>query len=338
MKFRARHLSAAVGVGLLALLTGCGGSGSTAAADTQSGSSGGSGGTPEVTFATSANPSSIGLLMSVIKDQHLDTKHGITLVAKTYTPDNAETALLTGQVDAGFFGYVSWAKSPQKQQHVDLLGPLQAEHGQLLVPPSSPAKSLADLKGKKIASLGPVSGNYTDFAMLAAKMGMNWQSDFKHVSAPPPALISFLKSGKVDASILYEPNATKLTSDQSAREIISGNDKWKSLTGSPLYMLAVAANADFVSAHPGEAKDVEAAVADGVHVLATDPSVYSTYKDILKLSGDNQVNALAKEMSAIYTDQSPEDAEPAVEQQLKLAAQLHIIPSAPDHVFTTAGQ
>lgn len=333
MKFRARHLTAAVGVGALALLAGCG-SGSAASAATGSGSSGK---TPTVTFATSANPSSIGLLMSVIKDRHFDTKHGIDLVAKTYTPDQAETAVLTGQVNAGFFGYVSWAKSPQKMQHVDLLGPLQAEHGQLLVPPSSSAQSLSDLKGKKIASLGPVSGNYTDFALLAAKMGMNWAQDFNHVSAPPPALASFLEGGQVDASIVYEPNATKMTSTGQARKILSANDKWKSLTGSPLYMLAVAANADFVSAHKDQAKDVEATVADAVHILATDPSVFSTYKDTLKLSGD-QVGAVAKEMSAIYTDQTPAAAESAVESQLKLAAQLHIIPSAPDHVFTKLGQ
>lgn len=336
MKLRAHHVTAAAGVGLLALLAGCGGGGgSTAsAAGTQSGSGGA---TPTVTFATSANPSSIGLLMSVIKDEHLDTKHGVNLDAKTYTPDQAETAVLTGQVDAGFFGYVSWAKSPQKMKNVDLLGPLQAEHGQLLVPPSSSVQSLEDLKGKKIASLGPVSGNYTDFALLAAKMGMNWETDFKHVTAPPPALASFLEGGQVDASIVYEPNATKMTSANQAREVLSANDKWKSLTGSPLYMLAVAANANFVSSHKDQAKDVEAAVADAVHVLATDPSVYQKYRDTLKLSGD-QVNAVAKEMSAIYTDQSPKDAESAVKSQLALAAQLHIIPSAPDHVFTSLGQ
>lgn len=328
-----RAVSALFAALAMVAVTGCGGSTSkshTAASQPAAP-------VPTVTFATSANPSSIGLVVAVIKAEHLDTANGINLDPKVYTPDQAETALLTGQVEAGFFGYVSWAGSPQKESKVALLAPLQAEHGSLVVSASSPYRTFAQLKGQKIASLGPVSANYTDFTLLAAKMGLNWQSDFDHISAPPPGLVAFLKSGQVAASILYEPTATTLVSTGAYRSVVTANAQWEALTGAPLYMLATAANASFARQHPALAKKVAATVSKAVSELATERQLYSENSGILGLKSPAQIQAVGQAMSAIYTPESASQAEPAVAKQLALAARLGIIPSAPSHVFASLG-
>ena len=322
-----------VGAAILGLtaLSACGGTSGT----TSSPPAGGSSAPLPVTFATSSNPSSIGLLAAVIKAQHLDTKNGVTLDEKTYSPDQAETALLTGQVNTGFFGYVSWAATPAKQSKISLLTPIQAEHGSLLVKADSPYKTLGDLKGRKIASLGPVSANYTDFELLAAKLGFNWKNDFQVISAPPPALVSFLEGGQVDASIVYEPTASRLLAGGKYRSVADGNQAWMQQTGQPLYQLALAANSDWKAGHTKEVKGLTAAVNEAVTILSKDTSVYSQFAGILELQGSALQEAQTR-MPKIYTPATAGMAETAVEDQLQLAAKLGIIPSAPKTVFVTS--
>jgi NitT/TauT family transport system substrate-binding protein len=300
------------------------------------GSSGGASGRPTVSFATSQNPSSIGLLVALIKKRHLDADNGIELVPKTYSPSDAESALLTGQVDAGFFGYISWARSPDKVRKLTFLRPLQAEHGSLLVKADSPYQSMADLKGKKLVSLGPVSANYTDFQLLAAKVGMDWKKDFNVVAAPPPGLVAFLQKGEVQGSVVYEPTVSRLLSSGKYRSVLSANDQWQKLVGSPLNMLGVAASQRWVKDHKDTARRLAKTVAQALQILATDRAVYTEFAGILGVHSAKEIALTASRMSPIYVTGSASKEEAGIHDQLKLAKDLGIIPEVPDRVFSTA--
>lgn len=290
---------------------------------------------PVVQFGATTNPSSIGTVAAVIEQENLDEACGIQLEFTQFSPDAADIALLSGQTNVGYFGYNSWAGSPDKLDRLRMIAPLQAEHGTLYVPEGSSAQTLEDLKGKKIALLPPVSGQYQDFRLLVAKMGMSLEEDFSPVTGPPPAIEAFLRRGEVDAAILFEPNATNLERSGGFRPIFSLNEQWESLTGNPLYMLGVSANADWLEdGHDAEAACAVEAVRGATRMLAEDPSVYEGLSDILGAEDAAHLEALTENLGSIYTPETAEEAEEAIKAQLDEAAELGVIPSAPDTVFT----
>jgi ABC-type nitrate/sulfonate/bicarbonate transport system substrate-binding protein len=314
------------------LLSACG------AVDGPSASSGGNANLPVVKFGATQNPSSIGTVAALIKKEGLDTKCGVNIESSAFSPDAADIALLSGQTNVGYFGYNSWAGSAEKTKKLALLGPLQAEHGTLFVPNDSPAHSLQDLKGKKIALLPPVSGQYQDFNLLVAKMGMSLKNDFKPVTGPPPAIEAFLKRGEVDAAIIFEPNATKVDLGGGYRPIFKLTDQWKSITGEPLYMLGISANRAWLKGHEKEARCVVTAVHEATKMLANDPTVYKELKDVLGVTDDAQLKEYAKNLGAIYTPQTADEAKAAIQNQLQEAQKLGLISTVPDPIFTPLGK
>jgi NitT/TauT family transport system substrate-binding protein len=289
---------------------------------------------PVVRFGATQNPSSIGSVAEVIKAKKLDEECGIRMEMLSFSPDAADVALLSGQTDVGYFGYNSWAGSKEKLQKLAMLAPLQAEHGTLFVPEDSSVRKLEDLKGKKIAILPPVSGQYQDFAMLVGKMGLNLKRDFNPVTGPPPAIEAFLKRGEVDAAILFEPNATNLLAAGEYRPILKLNDQWQEVTGDPLYMLGVSANSAWLDGHEKEAKCAVSAVREATEMLANDTSVYQELKDELKAKNDEHLSDLADNLGAIYTSESADEAEGSIRRQLEVAKDLDLIPDVPDTIFT----
>ena len=266
-----------------------------------------------------------------------DEACGVSLEFLEFSPDAADIALMSGQTDVGYFGYNSWAGSSEKTDALALLAPLQAEHGTLFVPEASSAKSLEDLKGERIALLPPVSGQYQDFKLLVAKMGMDLESDFEPVTGPPPAIEAFLKRGEVGAAILFEPNATNLELEGGYRSVLSLNQAWLDETGEPLHMLGVTANRDWLEGHEEEAQCVVEAVHNATEALATDDSVYDELRDVLGAKDDEHVSKLAENLGQIYATDSVAEASEAVTEQLQEAERLGVIPSVPKPVFTDLG-
>ena len=332
MKFRTpNRRTLQVGIGLVAagLLSACGAVDGELTADDS--------GLPVVKFGATQNPSSIGTVAAVIKQEKLDEECGVSIDPVEFSPEAADIALLSGQTNMGYFGYTSWAGSKEKLQKLAMLAPLQAEHGTLFVPEDSPAQSLEDLKGEKIALLPPVSGQYQDFKLLLAKMGHSLENDFKPVTGPPPAIEAFLKRGEVAAAILFEPNATNLELAGGYRPLFKLTDQWQEITGDPLYMLGISANKQWISGHEEEAECVVSAVHKATELLATDPAIYEDLQGILGAEDQQHLTELTKNLGEIYTYQTADEAAPAIQKQLEEAEKLGLIPSVPDPVFTSIG-
>lgn len=303
----------------------------------ESGAGGGDQQRPVVRFSATLDPSSIGTVAQVIKSKKLDEECGITMEVSHFSPDAAEVALLSGQTDVGYFGYNSRAGSPEKVNKLDMLAPLQAEHGVLFVPEDSSARTLEDLKGKKIALLPKVSAQHQDFNMLVAKMGLSLKNDFETVTGPPPAIEAFLKRGQVDGAILFEPNATNLEQEGGYRPILKLNEQWQELTGNPLYMLGISANSAWLADHRNEAECAVSAVRKATEMLADDPKVYEDLRKTLEAKNDKHLTELSKNLGVIYTPESAEEAAGPVRQQLEEAKKLGLIPKVPEPIFTAAG-
>jgi NitT/TauT family transport system substrate-binding protein len=112
------------------------------------------------------------------------------------------------------------------------LGFGQGEHqaGYLTAPASSGIKTLADLKGKKVAVTG--IGTSYDFYLRAAlkKTGLTAGKDVQIVPVPYPQMKGALTQGQVDAALLLAVDYATLASKESVNVLVTT----AGLAGSPI--------------------------------------------------------------------------------------------------------
>ncbi len=92
----------------------------------------------------------------------------------------------------------------------------------LLVPKDSPIKSVAELKGKKVAFAKGSNANY--FAVKALeKAGVKW-GEFEPVHLAPADARAAFESGKVDAWSIWDPYYASAVAAGNARLLTDGTD------------------------------------------------------------------------------------------------------------------
>lgn len=92
----------------------------------------------------------------------------------------------------------------------------------LLVPVNSPVKSIADLKGKKVASQKASIGHYLLVkALEKAGLKLNY---VESVFLPPPDANVAFSRGKVDAWFIWEPFVTRAEQQKVGRVLLDGNN------------------------------------------------------------------------------------------------------------------
>ena len=90
----------------------------------------------------------------------------------------------------------------------------------LIVRPDSPVKSMADLKGKKVATTKAAYGQKL-LALLVEQAGMKME-DISFISLSMPDLAAALARGDIDAGVVWDPILTKLESSGEARVVADG--------------------------------------------------------------------------------------------------------------------
>lgn len=286
----------------------------------------------EVSFGASGMPSSIGLLAAIIEDEGYAEAHGLDLTVREFAPDQAEQAILTGQVDTGFFAVVALANVREEGQDVVFLRPLQANHGAVIVRDDSDYDSLEDLQGQSIATLTPVSGLYTSMQVLAAELGLDWESDFDIISGPPPGLISFIETGEVEGIVHFEPSVSSLLASGDYRAVMTPTEAWEEQTGAPLFMLGLAARESWVEDNPEAARRLVAVFDDLLEGIDSDPEIIRNYQEDLGLS-DEAMDIAVERMSDIYIPESIAEVEDNVRLILERSQELGVIAEVPDRIF-----
>ena len=94
-------------------------------------------------------------------------------------------------------------------------------------------RSLADLKGKRIAL--PFPGAPLDFQTryLLSKAGLDPARDLQILYAPFGQSVPLLIDGRIDAAPLPEPLATELVENRGLRRLVDFQQAWAEVTGDP---------------------------------------------------------------------------------------------------------
>jgi NitT/TauT family transport system substrate-binding protein len=118
----------------------------------------------------------------------------------------------------------------------------------------SPYKTMADLKGKTLATQGMENqGTVSLRTVIAEKYGLNPQpigGDFRWVELPPPQLEPALQTGKIDAAVLGTVPAYMAEKRGLYRSILHGSKELDTLYGGPMPTVVWAAYDDDLNRRP----------------------------------------------------------------------------------------
>lgn len=152
----------------------------------------------------------------------------------------------------------------------------------LIVPRKSEIKSVKDLKGKKLA-LGPVMSRVALDVMLE-KSGLS-AKDVTVVSTNPFERVQQMRSGEIDAAIIYNPAMAILLSEGSVR-VIEENIIAKYLK-TPVPHTVLLANAQYAKKNPKLVAKLIDGIEQGNRALAADPTLLATMtEDYAKARGE----------------------------------------------------
>jgi len=194
-------------------------------------------------------------------------KHGIKAEITQFSGGPAlADATMAGDTDISSSGTATWMPRIVRGSMV-VLGTMATSTKAYGMAALARIKTLNDLKGKKV---GTVGGSSTDYLWhLVAKKLDAADSVFELVSIQPPELVPSLDRGDVDAFFCWEPWPARAAE-------ISGKDKVhiQATSGDVGYLLnfIVAANKKFVEAKPDATVRVLAALRDAIDFQNSNPA------------------------------------------------------------------
>lgn len=275
-----------------------------------------------------------GFLTHVMTQRKIHERYHLELELVSADPAAAERAVLFKQVDAGLFPILSAARANSEGQALTVFGPLLWNHNYGLTFIDRPYNRLADLRGKKIATLDPISSTYQSTLVLAKEQGLDFQKDFSVVTSPPPAVIAFLQRGDVEGIIHFEPNIGNLLTTGKYKVFLEENAEWKRLTGQDMFFVGLAAFDSWLTANKDAARRLVQAVLKTAQTIREDATVFQQYADFLGLDSPAKVKAAQDRMTPIYpTEWTPATADNA-ESLIKRATDLKILDKAPGRRVT----
>lgn len=249
---------------------------------------------PQTLRIASLKFGSLSWLLETMKAEGLDSKAGLKLdVFEVASNQAGPIALVSGDCDVMVSDW-PWAMRQRALGEMVRFSPFSSSLGAVMVPKGSPAKSLADLAGKKIG----VAGSAIDKSWLVLRayakktMGKDLAETATPVFGAAPLLTSEIQSGRLDAVLNFWPYAARLKG-AGYTPLISMSEVMKDLGISPMPSLVgyiwkektEAAKGEAISAFLGAAR-----MANGV--LASSDPAWDRIKGLVKPADDAEFAAL----------------------------------------------
>ncbi|MDR0913293.1 MAG: ABC transporter substrate-binding protein [Methanobrevibacter sp.] len=151
-------------------------------------------------------------------------KQGLTVELKQFNNGgDLMAAMASGDLDLGYVGITPALSSISKGVPVKVVSAVQNEGSGIVVPINSNIKSIADLKGKKVATPGASSIQYMLLAFALKKNGLT-MDDVSVSDLKVAQLVDSIRTNQLDAIVPYEPYVTQSVEEGIGKEIASSDD------------------------------------------------------------------------------------------------------------------
>jgi NitT/TauT family transport system substrate-binding protein len=142
--------------------------------------------------------------LAVIRAHGLDKQANLSIeVSELVSPEAGKIALRAGTADLILSDWL-WVSRERSLGAKLTFYPYSSALGAVMVPASSPIRSLADIKGRKLAVAGgPIDKSWLLLQARAKQDGVDLKSDATVVYGAPPLLAAKMASGEMDASMNF---------------------------------------------------------------------------------------------------------------------------------------
>ncbi len=134
-------------------------------------------------------------------------------------------AIVAGKLDIGAFGTTAPLSHIAKGTELRILGGIMGEDAALIATEANAGriKRVGDLKGNKVATVRMASGDAVLRAALS-ESGVNWKTDLQIFELKSPtAVIEAVKSGQVDAGVVWGPHDLR-AEEQGLKVVIRSSE------------------------------------------------------------------------------------------------------------------
>src|SRR5262245_47977035 len=237
---------------------------------------------------------SLSWLLDTIRDQRIDAKLAVKIdVVDVATSQAGPVALLSGDVDVIVSDWL-WALRQRSEGEDLLFAPYSSALGVLMVPPRSPVRSLADLKGKRLG----VAGSAIDKSWLLLRaysrrtMGQDIADLAYPLFAAAPLLTEGVRNGRLDAVLNFWTFAARLQGSGFVR-LLDMSEVLKSLGIEPApTLVGFVFRQRSLMAKRAALDAFFRAVADGNAVLAHSDAAWERLRSLVQPANDVELAAI----------------------------------------------
>ena len=159
--------------------------------------------------------------LETIKQSQLDNKYGFELTVQALASSGAGKIALQANAADIIVSDWTWVARQRGLSSNYLFAPYSSSAGSIMVPSSSPIRSIEDLVGKKLGIAGGgLDKNWLLLRALALKNNIDLDAKADIVFGAPPLLNSLIKQNELDALINYWHYSARLKAE-GYRELIN---------------------------------------------------------------------------------------------------------------------
>lgn len=182
--------------------------------------------------AQAANPLRVGYLpvtghakFFVAKEQGFFAREGLDVeLIEFQNSADGLSAVRAGKLDIGAFGTTAPLVHISKGADLRMIGGIMGEDAAIIATAAGAPKvgRIADLKGKKVATIRLATGDAVLRGALD-RAGIDWRKDLQIFELKnPPAVIEAVKSGQVDAGVVWGPH--DLRAEEQGLKVVIRSD------------------------------------------------------------------------------------------------------------------
>jgi ABC-type nitrate/sulfonate/bicarbonate transport system substrate-binding protein len=288
----------------------------------------------KVVVGTLTIPTVSATLSSVMKNKDFATNHGLDVEIKDYSAIAAILgAYVTGEVQVGITGPHSIQRMRNDGVPMQIISTMARLDGVRVLTADPRINDLSDLRGKRLAA--DLASSEYQVALLYAKKskGIDFRSDVTVVNAGQPLARQQLKTGEVDAAVLWEPVVAQalLEDNPDYRSVFDGQKAWREMTNSDGWELVGVMNEELARQNPDLAQRVNAMMQDVVQFINEHPDEAAVMVEReLKLPARVFKEAVASGRLVLIVEPAWEPApRQAIEEMFKAAVEVGYLDRLP---------
>lgn len=274
-----------------------------------------------------------GILVTVMQSEGIDEKHGIDLQPQFFTspPAVQQQLLLNDDIPTAYMGSILATRVYAEGQRPQLVGPYMLNHTYVLAQADGPVQSPEDLAGKKVSFASTAADAWLKFVvMLESAHGVH-PDELEFVQTAPPAALSILERGEVDAILSFEPLVTIAETKFDFDIVFVPREAWEREENLPLTTVDLAWVESWYNQNPDAGRSLALALREAQQfVQANMDSVIEEHSDSFGFETQEQIDLGKERLTEIYpTEWNRDEFIESESEMVRRARELGLIDVEP---------